>query len=100
MNDTNIAGNAKTAVDFLGNTLSFDCMGCAITNGEIQVPGGIMYDGKSVVLAADPEVPIPGFLIVNAKKHVKSLADLTTDERHDVIDIIAIAENALKIYMY
>ena len=34
MEDENFAGNAKSATDFLGNEWHFDCMGCAIVNGD------------------------------------------------------------------
>ncbi len=96
MIEENIIDGADFAVDFLGNKLVFDCMGCAIADAKIKTPGGIIYDGKNAVLVADPEIPIPGFFIVNTKRHVKSFSELTTEERHEVIDIVAITEKALK----
>ena len=96
MKDENFAGNAKSATDFLGNEWHFNCMGCAIVNGDIQVPGGVIYDGDVAILAADPEIPIPGFLVVNIKRHVRSLSELNQKERHEVADVIACAEKALK----
>ena len=64
MNDNNFVGNSKSAIDFLGNEWKYECMGCSISNGEIKIPGGIIYEGKYTMLVADPEIPIPGFLIV------------------------------------
>ena len=96
MNDKNFAGNSKSAVDFLGNEWKFDCMGCAISKGEIKIPGGIIYEGKYTILGGDPEIPIPGFLIVNIKRHVNSFSELNKEERNEVGDVIVYAEKALK----
>lgn len=96
MNDKNFAGNAKTSVDFLGNEWHFNCMGCAIVGGDIKVPGGIIYNGNAAILAADPEIPIPGFLVVNSKRHIRSFSELNSDECHEIIDLIVDAEKALK----
>lgn len=30
MNDKNFAGNSRSAIDFLGNEWTYECMGCAI----------------------------------------------------------------------
>ena len=86
----------RTETDFLGNEMTFDCMGCDITSGKLTVPGGIIYQGDAAILAADPEAPIPGFLVVNVKRHVRSLSELNDAERHEVVDVVASAEEALK----
>ena len=36
--------------DFLGKTWEFDDMGIAISNGTLIPPGGILYDGKYLVI--------------------------------------------------
>lgn len=96
MNDNNFAGNSKSAIDFLGNEWKYTCMGCAISKGKIQIPGGIIYEGKYTILGADPEIPIPGFLIVNSKRHINSFSELTKEERNEVGNVIFSAEKALK----
>lgn len=96
MNDNNFAGNSKCAIDFLGNEWNYDCMGCAISSGDIKIPGGIIYEGKHTILGTDPEIPIPGFLIVNIKRHVNSFSELNREERNEIGDVIAYAEKALK----
>ena len=96
MDDINFVGNSKSATDFLGNKWDYDCMGCAISRGDIVIPGGIIFEGNCAMLGADPEIPIPGFLIVNVKRHVNSISELNKEERHEVIDVIAQAEKALK----
>lgn len=96
MNDNNFAGNSKKATDFLGNEWTYDCMGCSIARGEIKIPGGIIYEGNYTILASDPEIPIPGFLIVNIKRHINSFSELSKEERNEVGNVITYAEKALK----
>lgn len=82
--------------DILGNDIKTECIGCSIANGEIELPGGILYDGKSIILAADPEIPIPGFLIITSKRHIQSFSELAEDERIEIGNTIAWAEKAIK----
>ena len=96
MKDENFGGFAKSATDFLGNEWRFDCMGCAIVKGDIKVPGDIIYNGDAVVLAADPVVPVPGFYVINTKRHIRSLSELDSTERQELINLAAYAEKAIK----
>ena len=57
---------------------------------------GIIYEGKYTILGADPEIPIPGFLIVNVKKHINSFSELNKEARIEIGNVIAYAEKALK----
>lgn len=82
--------------DIMGNEIKSECIGCAIVRGEVNLPGGIIYDGKSIILAADPEIPIPGFLIITSKRHIQSFAELYTKERIEIVNTIALAEKAIK----
>lgn len=82
--------------DILGNEIKSDCVGCAIVRGEISLPGGIIYDGESIILAADPEIPIPGFLIITSKRHMQSFTELSAEERGEIGDTIVLAEKAIK----
>ena len=72
------------------------CIGCDIANGKVKIPGGIIHNGRSVVLAADPRIPIPGFLIITAKRHIQSYAELAKEERAEIGDILSCAEKAIK----
>ncbi|MBQ9659124.1 MAG: HIT family hydrolase [Clostridia bacterium] len=96
MKDKNFAGNSESAIDFLGKKWNYECMGCAISNGDIKIPGGIIYEGKHTLLGADPIIPIPGFLIVNVKRHVNSFSQLDKEERYEIVNVISYAEKALK----
>ena len=96
MNEHSLEGSTRSSIDFLGNKLEYDCMGCAITNKEISIPGGIIFEGKYSILGADPEIPIPGFMVLNSKRHINSVSDLSKEERYEIIDIIYFAEKALR----
>ena len=82
--------------DILGNEIITDCIGCSIVKGDIELPGGILYDGKFIILAADPEIPIPGFLIITSKRHIQSFSELLEDERTEIGNTIAWTETAIK----
>ena len=86
----------KSCIDILGNKWNYNCMGCSVSAGEIELPGGLIYNGNFVFLGQDPEVPIPGFLIVNVRRHVRSFSELSKEERIEIGNVIACAENALK----
>lgn len=96
MKDDRLSGLTKSCVDILGKEWNYECMGCAICNKEIIPPGDIIYDGKSCILASDPEIPIPGFLIINCKKHIRSFSELEETERYEIVDVLYKAEKALK----
>ena len=82
--------------DILGNEINCDCIGCAIAKGDLQLPGGIIYDGKSIILGADPEIPIPGFLIITSKRHINSFSELSKEERIEIGDVLVAAEKSIK----
>ena len=63
---------------------------------NIVPPGGVIYEDETFLLAADPEVPLNGFLIVNVKKHINSMTELTVSEQHKMIEIICKAITVLK----
>lgn len=96
MNDKTLVGTSNSVVDFCGREWRFECMGCAVVDGTIDLPGGKAYESDSIILATDPAIPIPGFLVINIKRHIKSFSELTKEERHEVADVIAAAEKALR----
>ena len=75
-------------IDVLGEEKEFDCMGCDIANHRMIPPGGYVYEDNLINISADPAIPIPGFMILGIKKHVKSINELTTEERYNIIDIL------------
>lgn len=66
--------------DFLGHKWTYDCMGCAIADGSMQVPGGLIKGTEHFVVHQDPLIPLPGFLVIGARRHIHSLAEMTQTE--------------------
>ena len=74
--------------DIFGNEIEFECMGCEIAEHKLIPPGGYVYDDGFINISADPEIPIVGFMVLGIKKHVKSINELTRDERIHIIDVL------------
>lgn len=96
MSDEQLAGNTNEITDVMGNKYEIDCVGCATAGGKVALPGGVIYDDDSFMLYGDPEVPLKGFLILNTKRHVNSLTELSSDEQHKMVDIISKAITVIK----
>ncbi|MFR8104389.1 MAG: HIT family protein [Clostridia bacterium] len=96
MNENQLTGNSKSAIDFLGKEWKYDCMGCAIAKHALIPPGGLIYEDKNFTLQQDPEIPIKGFLIINIKRHVHSITELSEEERNALGQLLTTAVNALK----
>ncbi|WP_291569331.1 HIT family protein [Clostridium sp. UBA4548] len=82
--------------DFMNNQWPDQCMGCSVGNGDMLPPGGIIYDTKNFVLHQDPDVPLSGFLIVAAKKHIRSIEELTLEESTEFFQLVYKARVAMK----
>ena len=95
-NEDMLTGKTKEAIDILGRKWKYECMSCAIAKGELELPGGLIYEDEYITVGADTEIPLNGFIIIAPKRHVNSIADLNTIERHELIDYIARIIEALR----
>ena len=85
-------------IDILGEEKFYDCMGCDIGSHKMIPPGGYIYEDDLYTVSQDPEIPITGLMILGIKRHIKSINDLSRDERIRLIDILnATIENMKKI---
>lgn len=75
-------------IDIFGREIEFECMGCDIANHRLIPPGGYVYDDGFINISADPEIPIIGFMVLGISKHVKSMNELTRDERIRIMDVL------------
>ncbi len=82
--------------DFLGNTWEIDCMGCAICDGSMQVPGGFIYKGSYFCVHQDPLIPLPGFLVIASLRHIRSLAEMDAAEYEEFAKLLRAAHTAIK----
>ncbi len=64
------------------------CTGCALLNGEIKCIGGIIASTEYFEAQQDCFIPIPGFITINSKRHVKNIDDFSPEERTDFIEFL------------
>jgi diadenosine tetraphosphate (Ap4A) HIT family hydrolase len=82
--------------DFLGNTWEFDCMGCAIARGLMQVPGGLIAQTGNFLVHQDPLIPLPGFLVIASRRHIRSIDAMTAAEYAEFASLLRQAQAAIK----
>ncbi|MFH1505922.1 MAG: HIT domain-containing protein [archaeon] len=77
-----------TFTSFDGKELNTDCIGCSLKDEPL-------YQTDSFEVRQDFETPIPGFLIISSKKHIKGIEDLSEEERIEFIELLYKARKAL-----
>lgn len=75
-------------IDIFGKEIEFECMGCDIANHKLIPPGGYVYEDEFINISADPEIPIKGFMVLGINKHIKSLNEMTSTERFNVVETL------------
>ncbi len=75
-------------IDIFGNEFEFECLGCDIANHKLIPPGGYVYDDGFINVSADPVIPIKGFMVLGIKKHIKSMNELSSNERNKIFEIL------------
>lgn len=81
--------------DFLGHEWIIDCMGCAIADGSMQVPGGFIHLTEHFCLHQDPLIPLPGFLVIGALRHIHSIAEMDVHEYQEFATLLREIEIAI-----
>lgn len=71
------------------------CLGCEIAGGERVPPGGMIFETEHFLLHQDPDVPLPGFLIIATKRHVQSILQLSRAEAVELAGLVYDARAAL-----
>ncbi|MFA4946439.1 MAG: HIT family protein [Candidatus Micrarchaeia archaeon] len=77
---------ACEAKPITGKKKEVDCISCAIMRGELNCLGGTVYETNNFNVSQDLETPIPGFMIISSKRHVKGIEDFTPEERSEFIE--------------
>ena len=83
-------------MNILNEEMIFDCMGCDIANHKLIPPGGYVYEDDFINISADTEIPIVGFMVLGIKKHVKSINELTKEERYQIMDVLNLTIQKMK----
>ena len=82
--------------DFLGNEWNIDCMGCAISNGAMLVPGGMIQRTKNFCVHQDPLIPLPGFLVIASIRHIRSISEMQEFEYEEFSTLVKTTHHAIK----
>src|SRR5689334_9255963 len=64
------------------------CLACAIVRGAQVPPGGAILETASFHAHQDVAYPVPGFVILAAKRHVRALDELTSEEAQEFITLV------------
>jgi len=82
--------------DFLGQEWDFECMGCAVANGSMSVPGGMIQKTDHFVVLQDPLIPLPGFLVIASLRHIQSMSEMTDREYEEFAHLLKTTHQAIK----
>jgi diadenosine tetraphosphate (Ap4A) HIT family hydrolase len=82
--------------DFLGNDWDIDCMGCAIGDQTMSVPGGLIQRTQYFCVHQDPLIPLPGFLVIASIRHIRSISDMQVSEYDEFSGLVRTVHSAIK----
>ena len=85
---------AETEFSFYGTPYSEGCPACFRIEPQ---PSGLdlVYENDSFRVHQDYEIPIPGFMIIEAKRHVREASEFTVDERVEFMDAWSFTNDAI-----
>jgi len=85
----------ETIIDIYGKKHKVGCLGCDLRKGK--TPGaGVVLSTKHFEVEQDTEIPIPAFMIVVSRRHLKGFGDLTRPEQREFIDVLAKVRKAME----
>ena len=82
--------------DFLGHEWDIDCMGCAISDGSMLVPGGLIKRTRYFCVHQDPLIPLPGFLVIATTRHIQSISEMEEAEYEEFSNLVRETHRAIK----
>lgn len=82
--------------DFLGNEWEYDCLGCAIGKNDVHVPGGFIKKTEYFCVHQDPLIPLPGFIVIGALRHIHTIAEMDENEYGELAKIIKVTQRSIK----
>lgn len=79
----------KKIIDIFNNEvdLTDKCLGCGIADKSINTPHGILIETDNFVAVQDIETPIPAFIVITSKKHIKSILKLNKNEYDELMNL-------------
>ncbi|MFB6075862.1 MAG: HIT family protein [Candidatus Aenigmatarchaeota archaeon] len=71
-----------------GKESEVDCIGCALVNGDVDPVGEVVAETEGFMVQQDFEIPIPGFMILSSKEHLKGIEQFDENQRKEFIDLL------------
>lgn len=73
-----------------------DCLSCDVIAGRRETPGGVVFENTHWHLSHQVSpVQLAGFLILQPKRHVEQIGDLTNEEAATMGPVMSAASQAL-----
>ncbi len=82
--------------DLLGREWDISCMGCAISEGSMLVPGDFIVKTQHFCVHQDPLIPLPGFLVIASRRHIQSITEMQEQEYREFSSLLQAAAGAIK----
>ncbi|MDP9381794.1 MAG: HIT domain-containing protein [Chloroflexota bacterium] len=77
-----------------GRRITVECLNCALVEGLIEPTGGVVYESPHFHVHQDVAYPVPGLVIVAARRHYKALDEMTEEESRDFISTVRLVRQA------
>ncbi len=71
-------------------------MGCAIARKTLPVPGGFIRKSGHFCVHQDPLLPLPGFVVIASRRHIRSLGEMTEAEYAEFPGLVRETHMAIK----
>lgn len=81
--------------NFKGERKEIGCIGCTIEKGDVK-NDFVVLQTKYFTVAQNFEVPIPGFLILSTRRHIKSIEELNQGEKKEFADVLIKTRKTLR----
>ncbi|MDA3884635.1 MAG: diadenosine tetraphosphate hydrolase [Candidatus Delongbacteria bacterium] len=59
------------------------CIGCQVQDGSFKINGGFIHESKNFNVIQDWKIPIPGFMVIQSKRHITSVGEFTEEEHKE-----------------
>ena len=87
----------REITDIQGRKITTECLGCARERGEIGA--GSILRTQHFDAHQDYEIPIPGFVILSSRRHIKSVDEFTEEEQREFIETLCKVRKAMRTAM-
>ncbi len=82
--------------DFLDHEWDIACMGCAISQGAMAVPGDFIKRTQHFCVHQDPLIALPGFLVIASLRHIQSMAEMQDAEYQEFAGLVRATHAAIR----